>query len=213
MSRLATSFVLGFHGCDRAVGERALSGETELLQSDREYDWLGPGIYLWESDPDRALEWASSKARRRGHGEPFVIGAVIDLGNCLDLLVRENLILLRTAYDGLVRRSAASGVPMPENEDLEGDAHRDKLLRKLDCAVLRRLHSDIDERNAMDASVPGTVIEPYDTVRGLFTEGAPVYPGAGFHELTHIQIAVRTSRSLKGLFRPRGLGGSPLAKG
>jgi hypothetical protein len=185
------------------VGERALNGETELLQSDKEYDWLGPGIYFWEGDPGRALEWAEAKVKRGSYSESFVVGAVIDLGNCLDLLVRENIELLKTAYDSLVRRSAASGTPVPENEDLKGDAHRDKLLRKRDCAVLRRLHSDIDERNAAGGIDPDTATEPYDTVRGLFTEGPPVYEGAGFYELTHTQIAVRTSKSIKGLFRPR----------
>ena len=43
---------------------------------------------------------------------------------------------------------------------------------------------------------------PYDTVRGAFTEGEPVYPGAGFSSEAHIQIAVRNRRSILGIFRP-----------
>ena len=88
MGRLATSFVLGFHGCDRAVGERALRGEVDLIQSDKEYDWLGPGVYFWQNDPRRAREWAEDKVARSQYADPFVIGAVIDFGNCLDLCVR-----------------------------------------------------------------------------------------------------------------------------
>ena len=56
MSQLHTSFVLGYHGCDRIVGERALGGETELIQSDQDHDWLGPGVYFWKGDPVRARE-------------------------------------------------------------------------------------------------------------------------------------------------------------
>ncbi len=54
MSRLATSFVLGYHGCDRRTGLKAVNGEVELIQSDKDFDWLGPGAYFWESDPQRA---------------------------------------------------------------------------------------------------------------------------------------------------------------
>jgi hypothetical protein len=46
MHRLASTFVLGYHGCDRVVGERLLRG-TPFRPSDNEYDWLGPGIYFF----------------------------------------------------------------------------------------------------------------------------------------------------------------------
>ena len=58
MSRLATSFVLGYHGCDEDIGREAIRGDTALIQSDKDYDWLGPGAYFRESDPKRAWEWA-----------------------------------------------------------------------------------------------------------------------------------------------------------
>ena len=83
MNRLHTSFVLGYHGCSAEVGERCLMGEP-LVGSDQEYDWLGPGIYFWESDPLRAWEWADEKVDRSKFESAFVVGAVIDLGNCLD---------------------------------------------------------------------------------------------------------------------------------
>jgi hypothetical protein len=41
---------------------------------------------------------------------------------------------------------------------------------------------------------------PFDTVRALFVEGGPAYPGAGFNERNHIQIAVRSRAAIKGLF-------------
>lgn len=39
-----------------------------------------------------------------------------------------------------------------------------------------------------------------DTVKGVFTEGTPLYEGSGFREKTHIQIVVRDSQCIKGLF-------------
>ena len=56
MARLHTSFVLGYHGCARQVGETVLAGDTSLIRSERDYDWLGPGTYFWESDAVRAWE-------------------------------------------------------------------------------------------------------------------------------------------------------------
>ena len=94
MSKTATSFVLGYHGCSRDTGLRAIESGLALEQSKKDYDWLGPGVYFWEGDPHRAMEWAEEKVRQKIYRDAFVIGAVIDLGNCLDLLLRENLELL-----------------------------------------------------------------------------------------------------------------------
>ena len=58
LSRLQTSFVLGYHGCGRPVCEKTLEGKTKLTKGNEDNDWLGPGIYFWESDLKRALEWA-----------------------------------------------------------------------------------------------------------------------------------------------------------
>jgi hypothetical protein len=42
----------------------------------------------------------------------------------------------------------------------------------------------------------------YDTVRGPFTEGRPLYQGAKIMDKTHIQICVRDPRaSIRGYFR------------
>jgi hypothetical protein len=199
LSRLATAFVLGYHGCERAVGEQALGGDLTLIQSDREHDWLGPGVYFWESDPMRAREWAEEKATRGRCKEPFVIGAVIDLGNCLDLTVRENIELLGLAYQDLAERAGTGGLPLPENKNARGDPSGDRLLRYLDCAVIKTLHSIIEQRR-QDGD---TDAEPFDTVRGLFTEGEPAYAGSAFKRKTHTQIAVCADRCIKGVFVPR----------
>jgi hypothetical protein len=86
LHRLSTSFVLGYHGCDKEVGESLLSGAPPKL-SDNPYDWLGPGMYFREANPLRGLQFAQETATRRGSKirSPFVVGAVNDPGLCLDL--------------------------------------------------------------------------------------------------------------------------------
>jgi len=42
-----------------------------------------------------------------------------------------------------------------------------------------------------------------DTVRGVFTEGEPLYENAGFRNKTHIQICVMNPKCIKGYFFPR----------
>ncbi len=56
MHRLSSCFVLGYHGCDRDVGERLLAGEA-FQPSDNDYDWLGPGSA--SGRPTRAEVWNS----------------------------------------------------------------------------------------------------------------------------------------------------------
>lgn len=43
---------------------------------------------------------------------------------------------------------------------------------------------------------------PYDTVRGLFWEGEPLYDNAGVRQGNHIQICVRDPDCILGYFRP-----------
>lgn len=198
MSRLATSFVLAYHGCEKSVADRAVAGEIDILQSKRAYDWLGPGAYFWESDIVRANEWAEQKIARGDFKSAAVIGAVIDLGHCLDLLVRENIELVKAAYLAFKAEQETAGLSMPENRSPNGAADPDRILRFLDCAVIRHLHSAL-ERVPLDSRI----VQPFDTVRGTFSEGEPVYPGCGYLEKTHVQIAVRNPACVKGVFYPR----------
>jgi hypothetical protein len=50
-----------------------------------------------------------------------------------------------------------------------------------------------------DSDSPGV-----DTVRGIFQEGSPIYPGSAFLEKTHIQIAVLNPDCIKAVFRVQG---------
>lgn len=78
--RPRSNLVTGYHGCDRDFGRKLIANEQQLQPNDKKYHWLGTGIYFWENDPERALEWAKEKASRGEIANPYVVGAVIDLG-------------------------------------------------------------------------------------------------------------------------------------
>jgi hypothetical protein len=145
-------------------------------------------VYFWENDADRALEWAEEKASRGELKDPTVVGAVIELGQCLDLSIRENVPLVKAAYDSLKALYAKSGDKMPENKKAPKDEREDKVMRYLDCAVLNHLI----EKSSVQ----------FDTVRGLFVEGGPVYEGAEIYNKTHVEIAVRNPSCIRGIFLP-----------
>lgn len=190
MHSLSSSFVLGYHGCSREVGEAVLSGEQQLKASENSYDWLGSGIYFWEANPARGLAWAKEAVRRGKFAEPFVIGAVIDLGHCFDLLSHNAMTVLRRTYDSF-RRAYVKSPKFQDADFPENRVGRDLLQRHLDCAVINFMHDRREEAGQA----------PFDTVRGVFVEGDPVYPTAGFCHKTHIQIAVRNPSKIKGVFR------------
>jgi hypothetical protein len=190
MHNLSTSFVLGYRGCDRETAEKLLRNEP-FQTSENDYDWLGSGIYFWEANPDRALEWARKRAgaKLKATGEilePFVVGAVIDLGFCLDLISSNGSRAVEQAYLEFQSVLSASKVKPPENS-----GGGDNVIRKLDCAVINFLHAS--RKNAGEQS--------FDAVRGLFPEGKELYPGSGFRQQTHVQICVRHPANIHGVFR------------
>jgi len=98
LHELSTSFVLGYHGCDETVAKGLLHG-APFRQSDNDYDWLGKGVYFWENNPLRGMEFARElQTRGRNIQSPFVVGAIIDLGRCLDLMSSNGLRALKASY-------------------------------------------------------------------------------------------------------------------
>ncbi|MDD2510163.1 MAG: hypothetical protein PHP26_02370 [Syntrophomonas sp.] len=185
------SFVLGFHGCDKSIVQEVLYDQTRLKSSNNDYDWLGHGIYFWENNPQRALEYAQtlSKNPHLGKGfiqEPAVLGAIIDLGYCLNLFESKSLMLMKQSYDLLSK----STTELPQNKSVGSDS--DLLLRYLDCAVIEYLHA----YNKLNG------YRSYDSVKGGFIEGKELYPNAGFKEKNHIQICIINPNCIKGYFAP-----------
>ena len=184
MHRLSASFVLGYHGCDVAVAEGLLKGDP-FKHSQNDYDWLGPGVYFWEANPQRGLDFAIEVSSRKKSSIkiPAVVGAIVDLGLCLDMTTLGAIEMVKAAYDSLKETFEKAGKELPRNGT-------DLLLRQLDCAVVQRLHSILKQEDTL-----------LDTVRGVFIEGSPIYPHSGFNTKTHTQIAVRNLECIKGVFR------------
>ncbi|WP_342331282.1 hypothetical protein [Pedobacter sp. FW305-3-2-15-E-R2A2] len=98
--------ILGFHGCDESLVSEVLMGKTILRKSTNKYDWLGHGVYMWDNSPARALEFAEFLKANPGKSirpvkNPAVIGAILNLGFCLDLLDYQHLSFIKDAHDML----------------------------------------------------------------------------------------------------------------
>lgn len=184
--------ISAFHSCDREVGLRILNGEDDLIASDNIWDWLGPGIYFWEQNPGRALEYAMECAAGQQKNKtkiktPFVIGAVIELGNCLNMLEPVSIDIVKKAHNALIETYKKSGESIPANKGA---------IRKLDCAVIKYVHKSAEDAGLL----------PYDTVRSAFNEGSQIYTDSNFYDRLHIEICVRTPNLIKGYFLPRPIG-------
>lgn len=181
------SVILGFHGCCEEVRNDIISNpKKHLKKSENTYDWLGGGIYFWDNNYDRALEWAVNSKKYPSAGKvpikkPSVIGAIIELGNCLDLMDSKFIQITKMAY-----HSVKDNKDLPVNIAVNS-ADKDKVKRHLDCHVIETVHS-------FDKS--------YDSVRGAFFEGKPLYQDSGFRDKNHIQICIRNSDCIKGYFIP-----------
>ncbi|WP_433896566.1 hypothetical protein [Sphingobacterium mizutaii] len=192
MYSAGTGIVYGFHGCDRSIAEEIINQKLTLKNSENEYDWLGNGMYFWENSPSRALEYAENlkaNPERAKHPvkDPCVIGAIIHLGNCLDLLDYENLKILKAGFELL----KATTDKLPKNIAI--GKLNELMVRKLDCAVIQTIHEVRREE----------MLREFDSVRGVFWEGAELYPNAGFREKDHIQLCIRNPNCIKGYFYPR----------
>lgn len=181
-------YIIGFHSCDREVGLKILNGKDQLKPSANKWDWLGPGIYFWEQNPKRAIDYATNCAlnKQKFNGEiktPFVLGAIIELGKCLNLIEPSSAPIIREAHESLLSLTQEAGKKMPQNIDSN---------RMLDCAVIKNVHAIADRQNK----------PPFQTIRSPFHEGDFLYENSNFTENLHIEICVLDSNMIKGYFLP-----------
>lgn len=187
------SLVYGFHGLDKEIALKILNHEEEFIHSNNDYDWLAEGIYFWENNYERAVQYAEEDAKRLNSkiNEPFVLGTILDLGNCLDLLDQKHVDFLHFAYEQLKEDLESQGIELPENKPF-GKSDFDFKNRELDCAVIRYAKELAQEQGVI-----------FDSVRAAFMEGEPLYHNAGFKKQNHIQLAILNPNCIKGIFLPR----------
>lgn len=159
--------IVGYHGCSLPAAQAILAGESPV-PSNNPYDWLGKGVYFWEYAPTRALEWA----RRRFADQAAVLEADVVLGHCLNLLDAEHADAVQATYRAVVEEKTIPLAYLPENSS-RGRHELDRMVVEVHCAFSALLAT------------------PFDTVRGAFPEGVPLYPGSKILTRTHVQIAVR----------------------
>lgn len=187
------SYVFGFHGLDKTIALDILTQKKEFKHSNNNHDWLGNGIYFWENNLERAKQYALEDMKRKNSKikEPFVLGTILDLGNCLDLLDQRYLDLLKVAYEELKKDLKQQKLPLPQNTGFS-DNDFDFKKRELDCAVIRYAHKLANEQGVY-----------FDSVRAAFIEGNEIYENAGFKIQNHIQLAIINPNCIKGIFLPR----------
>ena len=178
--------IVAYHGCDAEVAEHLLRGEP-FKKSQNDYDWLGEGIYFWEYGADRAMKFAHDQQRRGKVTTPAIVGALLQLGKCFDLMDTRFTDELPDAFAMLKEMHDRTGKPLPTN----AGATPDKRLRRRDCAVLN-FYLDNLEKNRVS----------YDSVRCGFVEGPPAFEGSGIRHQSHVQIAIRNPACVIGVFRP-----------
>lgn len=185
-------FYIGFHGCDKSVADAVISQQNiHLISSKNNWDWLGDGVYFWEQNYHRALDWANllkdnpkmMPKSSKPINNPAVVGAVIDLGKCLNLLDGKSIGLVKRIYELTKELFDAAKIQLPKNT---------KKAHILDCAVI----------NAVNMYMEAQDEKKYDTVRGMFYEGSPLYKNSFFLEQNHIQICVINPNCIKGYFHP-----------
>jgi hypothetical protein len=168
--------VLGYHGCEPSFSEALLRGEVLIEAwepSQNPYDWLGHGIYFWEFAPRRAQTWG---------GKGGVVGAVIQLGLCLDLTDVQYTELLRNHYRVVRQSRKQQQLALPKNKGKRRD---------LDCLIINELVASAENDQVY-----------FQTVRCPFLEGKRAFSGSGIFRESHIQLVVRDKSCILGVFRP-----------
>ena len=156
---------LGFHGCEKQLAMEILLQKKDFHQS----------------------------TNVKQCNEPFVLGAVLDLGYCLDLTCRKHVQSLVSVWSTIVRPIYDSGNIKPNKPGRNVGENGELMLRFLDKYVIESLHKFNEAKG----------FEAYDSVRAGFWEGQEIYPTAGFREKNHIQICIRNPKCVLGVFLPK----------
>jgi hypothetical protein len=167
--------IVAFHGTTQAVADRLVDGGpfTSSINKD---DWLGSGIYFWEYAPKQAWWWAKTFKKK---AEPAVVGAMIRLGNCFDLLDPANVQSIKRLHDVMIDTWKTAGVEAPGNF-----RHR----RNLECAVFNHYYDE--------SAVEGKPIDSARAVHVPTDKSKRIWKGSWICEEAHIQVCVRNPRNI-----------------
>lgn len=174
--------VFGYHGTFEEAAQSMC--QNEFIYKDRDYHWLGRGIYFFQDAPYRALEWAKNSVPEVKKGKkPAVIRAEIELKSeeCIDLLDIRWFPHIKKFYNKYLEFSKEYSPNQISIKDLLET--KDEIVgkpHKLDCAIINETVSLLAEQKIA-----------IHAVRAAFLEGTPIISGSHLYDRAHIQIVVR----------------------
>ena len=168
--------VVAFHGTSQTTAAKLVDG-TAFGPSENDDDWLGHGVYFWEYAPQQAWWWA----KRRYGRDAAVVGALVRLGHCVDLLDPNNTELLTTAHSELEAALRAAGMTLPKN----ANSHKYR-----DCAVFNYLYAKLD-RESLTIESCRAVFVPLE--KGKLPR---LWDRSGVLDGAHIQLCVREPNNI-----------------
>ena len=171
--------IIAYHGTTAAVADRLVDGEP-FAASENDDDWFGHGIYFWEYAPQQAWWWAT-RVKRNKH--PAVVGAIIRLGNCLDLLDPVNVGVLQRFHRKQLAQWAAAGERAPRN----GNQHKN-----LDFALFNLFYN----RSPVPIETTHAVYVPTESAKRAWKR-------SWIYEEAHTQVCVRHAENILAVWRVR----------
>jgi hypothetical protein len=169
--------IIGYHGTRLSVALDIVNRRRRFTVSRNRDDWLGHGTYFWEYAPQQAFWWAERRKKRQRWDEPIaILGSMIRLGFCFDLLDPYNVRYLLEVHEEYRETAAAAGRKIPQNAN-----HH----KYLDCSVFQYAYAVVDDSGAEG---------PVDTARAVYVptgENKRVWSRSWISRGAHIQICVR----------------------
>ncbi len=166
--------VIGYHGTKRSIALEIVQRNRNFKFSRNKDDWLGHGIYFWEHAPQQAWWWAERRRRRHKWDEDVaVLGSMIRLGFCFDLLDPVNIKHLEDIFEDYKRVQEATGLALPTNV---------RNHKRLDCAVFQYAYAAFEATG-----------EKVDSSRAVYVpigKGKRIWHGSWISREAHIQICV-----------------------
>lgn len=202
--------VLAYHGCDISIRDRLVRGEITPHISRNPYDWLGDGLYFFEGDHQRARKLAEAAHARPEHllsrqpiATPAVVGAVLEVDRWFDLTTQIGIQNFTNASSAVISAHEQKGKEIPVNQAaFPGD--EDLLHRAFDkavCDMVDKFRALVFDQALAQGDADRIIASaPYQAARGAFEQGKLIAEGSSIHTDTHIQIAVRDLRCIKGWF-------------
>lgn len=175
--------IVGYHGTRLSVALEIVSRRRGFKYSRNRDDWLGHGVYFWEYAPQQALWWAERRKKRQGWQEPIaILGSMIRLGFCFDLLDPYNVRYLEEIHSQYIKRQSEAGLPIPQNAN-----HH----KPLDCEIFQYAYAAIQFDRG----------QPPDSSRAVYVptgKGKRIWNRSWISRSAHIQVCVRNPTCILG---------------